>query len=87
VLHWEKPHRSSKYGGRTWGNDIAFRCNFVTLCDNDTVMEDFTAHHISNEDAKKLIVRLQVFLAEKGSNFIQGLVTETYSLSGMQNLI
>lgn len=35
--------------------DVAFRCNLVTLTGSDPVMEDFTAGHISSEEARRLI--------------------------------
>ena len=35
--------------------DIAFRCNLVTLSDAEPVMEDFTAGHISSAEAKRII--------------------------------
>jgi 2,3-bisphosphoglycerate-independent phosphoglycerate mutase len=66
------PIEAASMGVELGENDIAFRCNFVTLSDNYTVMEDFTAHHISNEDAKKLIVRLQDFFNREGFEFYPG---------------
>lgn len=39
--------------------DVAFRCNLVTLRDGaDPVMEDFTAGHISSAEAKRIIADL-----------------------------
>ena len=40
--------------------DIAFRCNLVTLSDDggDPVMEDFTAGHISSVEARQMVVDL-----------------------------
>jgi 2,3-bisphosphoglycerate-independent phosphoglycerate mutase len=39
--------------------DVAFRCNLVTLDDStDPVMEDFTAGHIPSADAKRIITDL-----------------------------
>ena len=35
--------------------DVAFRCNLVTLAGSDPVMEDFTAGHISSQEARRLI--------------------------------
>src|SRR3989339_708811 len=35
--------------------DVAFRCTLVTLSDSDPIMEDFTAGHISSEEARGLI--------------------------------
>jgi len=50
--------------------DIAFRCNLITLKlqGNEIVMEDFSAGHITDEEARKIIVRLN---QEMGTNEIQ----------------
>ncbi len=50
--------------------DIAFRCNLITLKfqGNEIVMEDFSAGHISNEEATKIIADLN---KEMGTNEIQ----------------
>jgi 2,3-bisphosphoglycerate-independent phosphoglycerate mutase len=50
--------------------DIAFRCNLVTLKfqGNEIVMEDFSAGHITDEEARKIIVDLN---KEMGTNEIQ----------------
>ena len=36
-------------------DDIAFRCNLVTLSEAEPIMGDFTAGHISSAEAKRLI--------------------------------
>ncbi len=50
--------------------DIAFRCNLVTLKfrGNEIVMEDFSAGHITDEEARKIIAGLN---KEMGTNEIQ----------------
>ena len=50
--------------------DIAFRCNLITLKfqGNEIVMEDFSAGHISNEEATKIIADLN---KEMGTDEIQ----------------
>jgi 2,3-bisphosphoglycerate-independent phosphoglycerate mutase len=50
--------------------DIAFRCNLITLKlqGNEVVMEDFSAGHITDEEARKIIARLN---QEMGTNEIQ----------------
>ena len=50
--------------------DIAFRCNLITLKfqGNKIVMEDFSAGHITDEEARKIIVGLN---EEMGTNEIQ----------------
>ena len=47
--------------------DIAFRCNLITLSDASTIMEDFTAGHISSAEARCLINDIE---SELGSEFI-----------------
>jgi 2,3-bisphosphoglycerate-independent phosphoglycerate mutase len=51
-------------------NDIAFRCNLVTLqgLGSETIMEDFAAGHIRDEEARKIIFDLN---REMGTNEIQ----------------
>ena len=50
--------------------DIAFRCNLVTLKlqENKILMEDFSAGHITDEEARKIIADLN---KEMGTNEIQ----------------
>jgi 2,3-bisphosphoglycerate-independent phosphoglycerate mutase len=53
--------------------DVAFRCNLVTLGSNmDPVMEDFTAGHISSEEAKQLIVDLDRAIGSEIFHFYPG---------------
>jgi 2,3-bisphosphoglycerate-independent phosphoglycerate mutase len=56
------------------GDDIAFRCNLVTLKfqGNKMMMEDFSAGHISNEEAKKVILDLNKELATNEIQFYLG---------------
>ncbi len=51
-------------------DDIAFRCNLVTLKfqENKVLMEDFSAGHITDEEARKVIIDLS---KEMGTNEIQ----------------
>jgi 2,3-bisphosphoglycerate-independent phosphoglycerate mutase len=51
-------------------NDIAFRCNLVTLefRGNEIVMEDFSAGHITDEEASKIIADLD---KKMGTNEVQ----------------
>ncbi len=55
-------------------DDIAFRCNLVTLeeRDGERVMADFTAGHIGNEDAAELIASLEQGLGDAGLRFHAG---------------
>jgi 2,3-bisphosphoglycerate-independent phosphoglycerate mutase len=51
-------------------DDVAFRCNLVTVIDG--IMKDFTAGHISNREAAELIHFLDENLGEKGLRFYPG---------------
>lgn len=55
-------------------DDIAFRCNLVTLKfqGNDIVMEDFSAGHITDEEARKVIVDLNKEMATDEIRFYAG---------------
>lgn len=66
------PIEAASIGVNLGEKDYAFRCNFVTLSENDTVMEDFTAHHIDNDSAKRLISRLQDHFSGEGLEFYSG---------------
>jgi 2,3-bisphosphoglycerate-independent phosphoglycerate mutase len=53
--------------------EIAFRCNLVTLGDDrNPVMEDFTAGHISSDEAKQLIVDLDRAIGSENFRFYPG---------------
>jgi 2,3-bisphosphoglycerate-independent phosphoglycerate mutase len=54
--------------------DVAFRCNLVTLGfeGEALVMEDYSAGHISNEDAKELITTLASELGNESFQFYPG---------------
>ena len=51
-------------------NDIAMRCNFVTI--KDDVMDSFSAHHISNENGKYIIDELNKIFKDDNIMFYQG---------------
>ena len=59
--------------------DMAFRCNLVTLTDDGLVMDDFSAHHIDGEVAKKAVKAL--------SNLFKGEGVEFYSGVGYRNIM
>jgi len=53
--------------------DVAFRCNLVTLLDGpDPVMEDFTAGHISSLEAKAIIADLDIAIGSDTFRFYPG---------------
>ncbi len=54
-------------------DDIAFRCNLVTLGpEPDQLMEDFTAGHISSEEAARVIADLDKSLGNASFRFYPG---------------
>ena len=50
--------------------DVAFRCNLVTVVDG--VMDDYSAGHITTEEGRALMVSLQETLGREGLNFHPG---------------
>lgn len=52
------------------GDNVAFRCNLVTL--GDGTMVDFTSGHISSAEAAELIAALQEALGDAGVRFYAG---------------
>ena len=52
--------------------DIAFRCNLVTLSDAEPVMGDFTAEHISSAEARRLIDDIAKELGSDDFSFYPG---------------
>lgn len=54
--------------------DIAFRCNLVTLKPvmDDLIMEDYSAGHISTEEAKELIITINDKLGNENISFYPG---------------
>jgi 2,3-bisphosphoglycerate-independent phosphoglycerate mutase len=53
--------------------DVAFRCNLVTLSDEEEpVMEDFTAGHISSSEAKEIIGDLEKGMGSESFHFYPG---------------
>ena len=53
-------------------NDLAVRCNLVTLTAEGKVMEDFSAHHISNDDSKRAVNALNELFNPRGVEFYHG---------------
>lgn len=54
--------------------DVAFRCNLVTLgsMNGDAIMEDYSAGHISTEEAKRLIMDINKRLGDSNISFYPG---------------
>ena len=68
------PLEAASMGVALGPNDIAFRCNLVTLggSGDETFMEDFTCGHISTEEAGEIIRDLGRELGGAGIEFFPG---------------
>jgi len=68
------PLEAASLGVKLEPDDIAFRCNLVTLQSEGTktVMEDFSAGHITDEEAKQIINDLDREIGTKGVRFYSG---------------
>src|SRR5690349_16900412 len=68
------PLEAASMGVALGPDDIAFRCNLVTLggAGDETFMEDFTSGHISTEEAGIIIRDLARELAGGGMEFFPG---------------
>lgn len=64
------PMEAANQGIELGEDELVFRCNLVTL--NGTTMEDFTAGHISNDDAHELIALLNDRLGSDALRFHPG---------------
>jgi 2,3-bisphosphoglycerate-independent phosphoglycerate mutase len=67
------PLEAANIGAQLGPDDIAFRCNLVTLShDSDPVMADFTAGHISTAEAREIILHLNSRLGSDQFFFYPG---------------
>ncbi len=68
------PLEAASLGVKLADHDIAFRCNLVTLKSegNKIVMEDFSAGHITNEEARKIIIDLDKAMGTDEIRFFAG---------------
>jgi 2,3-bisphosphoglycerate-independent phosphoglycerate mutase len=69
------PLEASSMGISLGQNDIAYRCNLVTIGEKDSdnaFMEDFTAGHISNDESKEIILDLNRKLGSSPYQFFPG---------------
>jgi 2,3-bisphosphoglycerate-independent phosphoglycerate mutase len=68
------PLEAASMGVALGPDDIAFRCNLVTLREsgNETTMEDFTAGHISTDEAAEIIRDIDRKLGGQGIEFFSG---------------
>jgi len=65
------PLEAASLGVKLNKNEVAFRCNLVTV--KDGKMDDFTAGHISNREAEQIIKTLNKKLGSKAVKFYSGL--------------
>lgn len=67
------PLEAANMGIHLGPDDVAFRCNLVTLSeDTDVRMDDFTADHISSAEAKEMILALQAEMGDETFQFYPG---------------
>ena len=68
------PLEAASIGLQLGDNDVAFRCNLVTLAGNvKYIMEDFTAGHITTEEAKLIINDIDKELGTANFQFYPGI--------------
>jgi 2,3-bisphosphoglycerate-independent phosphoglycerate mutase len=67
------PLEAANMGVHLDWDDIAFRCNLVTVeGSNEALMEDFTAGHISSQEAKDIVATLNHELGNEEFQFYPG---------------
>ncbi|MEQ9619987.1 MAG: cofactor-independent phosphoglycerate mutase [Deltaproteobacteria bacterium] len=68
------PLEAASIGVKLGENDVTLRCNLVTLApgNGSHVMEDYSAGHISTEEAREIILDLKKELEEDGLTFHPG---------------
>lgn len=76
------PLEAANQGIEIGADEIAFRCNLVTL-DEDTLV-DFTAGHITSEEAAVLIGALNERLAGEGIEFFPGVSYRHLCIAGSE---
>jgi len=68
------PIEAASLGVQLGADDIAFRCNLVTLSkkDADVIMEDYAAGHITDVEAKEIVMDLDRQMGTRGFEFYPG---------------
>lgn len=67
------PLEAANMGIELGPDDVAFRCNLVTLSEGpDIRMDDFTADHISSAEAREIILTLQAEIGNETFQFYPG---------------
>ncbi|MFQ5559790.1 MAG: cofactor-independent phosphoglycerate mutase, partial [Nitrospinota bacterium] len=69
------PLEAASFGVRLEGGDVAFRCNLVTLAQTakTLIMDDFSAGHISTEQARELVEELNEKIEKCEITFYPGI--------------
>jgi 2,3-bisphosphoglycerate-independent phosphoglycerate mutase len=69
------PLEAASIGVNLGLHDLALRCNLVTLAERDAkiYMDDFSADHISTDEAKEIIRDIDKELGENGIRFYPGM--------------
>jgi 2,3-bisphosphoglycerate-independent phosphoglycerate mutase len=67
-------YEAASAGVKLGPSDVAFRCNLVTLSKSDgrTVMEDYSAGHITTDEARRIIIELDQKLGNDEIRFYPG---------------
>jgi 2,3-bisphosphoglycerate-independent phosphoglycerate mutase len=69
------PLEAASLGVKLQPNDIAFRCNLITLIfsDNKMIMDDFSAGHITDDEARTILYDLDREMGTQDMRFYPGL--------------
>ena len=68
--HRSRPHRSGQSGIHLADNQIAFRCNLITV--RDGIIQDYSADHIENQASHTIIDALQAEFGSPQVRFVAG---------------
>jgi 2,3-bisphosphoglycerate-independent phosphoglycerate mutase len=68
------PLEAASLGIRLASTDVAFRCNLVTICEHDgaLTMDDYSAGHITTDEARKLLGDIDKALGNETFSFFSG---------------
>ncbi len=76
ALHFtgRAPLEAASMGVKLAPGDVAFRCNLLTILlrEGQSFMEDFSAGHISTEEAKEIIADIEKSLGQSGFQLLSG---------------
>ena len=76
ALHFtgRAPLEAASMGVRLAPGDVAFRCNLLTISQREgqAFMDDFSAGHISTEEAREIIAHIEKVLGNQDFNFYPG---------------